>query len=128
MRDMTHDELQAIKALCDAASPEPWKVAAASETILDARGGALAHVLHGCAGVPELRQQAKRDAIFIVAARTAVDALVEEVERLQVLLREGIGHHGADGEFCCRGILESGRACPTCAWMKRATAALEGTP
>lgn len=89
---MTHDELQAIKARANAATPGEWSVVAINQ--LDAWPvGSLCVGYDQESGaniwvhiVPLTRDalvHARHDAAFIAAARTAVPALVAEVERLR---------------------------------------------
>lgn len=84
---MTHEELQAIKARAEAATPGPWRVDAGSEArYLRAEGesGALMSDTQYYPWTPD----AEGDWQFIAHARTDVPDLVAEVERLRVLAAE----------------------------------------
>jgi hypothetical protein len=79
-------ELAELRRLCAAALPPPWTVHPATQTVLDAAGGALCHVYHG--STDETKEQARKDSRFIAVAREALPKLLAEVERLQALLRQ----------------------------------------
>lgn len=80
---MTSEELAAIKARAEAATPGPWELASASSgysnesDVISQDLGVVAHdVLNNTA-------------VFIAHARTDVPALVAEVERLRALCQRG---------------------------------------
>ena len=81
---MTSEELAAIKALADAATPGPWVWEEGEEpdSMSGAVGGRIIRTDMGYYG-PEAADRA-----FIAAGRTAVPALLAEVERLRALVRE----------------------------------------
>jgi hypothetical protein len=110
---MTHDELQAIKARAEAATPGPWanKVPGRDDEhmcrLLGPAKGDAREVL-GLTWHPEVpvsyvglsRQQCVDNAAFIAHARTDVPALVEAVENLRwVLSVIGERQDGAWGNF-----------------------------
>ena len=79
---MTQAELDALKALAEAATPGPWL------PCTDTHEGVLWEAW-GCTPTVTARTElqadmaAQADAAFIAAARAAVPALIAEVERLQ---------------------------------------------
>jgi hypothetical protein len=78
---MTQQELDALKALADAATPGPWEEVAESgewwmTTATDEDGSLYV--------IPDTANMNQADVDFIAASRTAVPALLAEVERLQV--------------------------------------------
>ena len=90
---LTDSQLAAWRELCDRATPAPWKVDRIGcgeypdyDIEIDWPGGLLASInpcpggyqgLPGCGGNPEV------NAAFIAAARSALPALLDEVERLR---------------------------------------------
>ncbi len=80
---MTPDELARLRALCEAATPGPWEVAGNLQTkvfdevVAPHRTGNP----EWCEGVADC-DTGEEDAEFIATARTAVPALIAEVERL----------------------------------------------
>ena len=92
---MTREELAAIKALADAATPGPWSyttvkpyaTAPASESVAYVSPEMMFGDSVGGGYVDRVA-----DAAFIAAARTAVPALLAEVERLRALVREFLVH------------------------------------
>jgi hypothetical protein len=74
---MTDDELQAIEARADAATPGPWHLATACCDDDENFSNVEAGHTDIASDVPNA------DAVFIVAARTDVPALVKEVRRLR---------------------------------------------
>jgi len=77
---MTRDELQAIKALADAATPGEWVQGEFTGLTVRHDGANI------CTLGAVTDEHAFYDAAFIAAARAAVPALVAEVERLQTEL------------------------------------------
>lgn len=77
---MTHDELQAIKARAEAATPGPWHLAICVDTIDGRERDDLANIEAGAKDIAY--EVPSDDAAFIAHARTDVPALVAEVERL----------------------------------------------
>jgi hypothetical protein len=67
---ITQDELIRLKALCARATPGPWEVR--GSTYVGNGEKMIAEIIFGRIGDPE----------FIAAAREALPALIEEVERL----------------------------------------------
>lgn len=101
---MTPAEIAALRALADAATPEPWaerpdsgKVAKRNDwhTIIDERGVPVVQTgfveIHPGDGEESYAEAGVKmrpeDRSFIAAARTAVPALLDEVERLRGALR-----------------------------------------
>lgn len=81
---MTHDELQAIKARAEAATPGPWEATLSQTVQIDISGPSLGQRYEDD-GL-RVSYVSESDATFIAHARTDVPALVAEVERLQVLV------------------------------------------
>ena len=79
--DVTDEQLQAIAALCDAATPGPWERSSSGFTVRHA-GGSVATM-----GAKE-DAQAKADAAFIANARQAVPELLAFVADLRRQLAE----------------------------------------
>lgn len=80
---MTDEELQAIRARCEAASPAPWEQEEWSGRLRDAHGESL------CAADPDGADAGlwrKEDARFVIHARIDVPTLLAEVDRLQKAL------------------------------------------
>lgn len=83
---MSPAEIAALRKLADAATPGPWAVE-------DERGEVVTRHWQGetpvVCGPPRARgwDLDPEDAAFIAAARTAVPALLDEVERLRTALR-----------------------------------------
>lgn len=82
---MTHDELQAIKARAEAATPGPWTTESYGN---DGRDDVEIQHVRGSNGRTVVTTDCNvyttdEDATFIAHARTDVPALVAEVERLQ---------------------------------------------
>ena len=99
---MTSEELAAIKALADAATPGPWRcVGGVVEIATPAptkrqpnREWTVPLVLVQETDLHSGEYYAEfgvEDAAFIAAARTAVPALLAEVERLRALVRSAFG-------------------------------------
>lgn len=88
---MTHDELQAIKARAEVATPGPWTTGAGKirdgetrELVIAPNDDVIVAIAYGGFGNPVDRTS--QDRKFIAHARTDVPALVAEVERLRGLL------------------------------------------
>lgn len=88
---MTEEELDHLRALCDAATPGPWE----DGTAMCCPDMGWVDGPKGKGTICPVYEAAKRthtldsnDAAFIAAARTALPALIEEVKRLRGLLRE----------------------------------------
>ena len=78
---MTQQELDALKALADAATPGPWEeVAESGEWWITSASDETASLYV----IPDTGLTNQADVDFIAASRTAVPALIAEVERLQV--------------------------------------------
>ena len=78
---MTQQELDALKALADAATPGPWEeVAESGEWWITSASDETASLYV----IPDTGLTNQADVDFIAAARAAVPALLAEVERLQV--------------------------------------------
>lgn len=78
---MTEQELDALKALADAATPGPWaRDAHYVFRDVNEATGVLAATQSNAAG--------NADAAFIAASRAAVSALIAEVERLREELED----------------------------------------
>ena len=78
---MTQQELDALKALADAATPGPWEeVAESGEWWITSASDETASLYV----IPDTGLMNQADVDFIAASRTAVPALLAEVERLQV--------------------------------------------
>lgn len=118
---MTTDDLQNLRALCEAATPGPWKPNVWIETDGDEwRATGPGHDEHAHdygsePGGPD-EKAAQRDAAFITASRTALPALIEEVERLRrvraATQRElERWKHGQqiEGDYVCPDSLEADR-------------------
>lgn len=78
---MTNEELDALQALCDGATPGPWRTEDVGEPpkrrwVVDAKYRCVAGGTAGGIGPRAF------DADFIAAARTALPALIAEVRRL----------------------------------------------
>lgn len=79
---LTPEQLAAIEARCERATPGPWRWDDRDDQLFDAKGELLAFGQptyegnHGIVVPPD-------DATFIAAARTDVPALLAEVRRLQ---------------------------------------------
>lgn len=96
---MTPDEIAALRALVDAATPGPWT------TKGPGRGwGDHVAVLSPDDDGPAVAlawasREWKRDAAFIAASRAAVPTLLDEVERLRGALRECVGQMACAAMF-----------------------------
>ena len=78
---MTQQELAALKALAEAATPGPWEeVAESGEWWITSASDETASLYV----IPDTGLMNQADVDFIAASRTAVPALLAEVERLQV--------------------------------------------
>jgi hypothetical protein len=87
---MTEDELQAIEARANAATPGPWEVEQKDCTVLRAPNGPPAdQSLMGDEQYYPWTPDRIEDWQFIASARTDVPALVAEVRRLRALCRRG---------------------------------------
>ena len=87
---ITDDEIKAARALCDAATPGPWKHVrgpAARDVLYDANGRELLFTSNEYYARADLEEN---DAAFIAAARTLVPRLLDEVERLRTALAEAV--------------------------------------
>ena len=77
---MTQQELAALKALADAATPGPWEeVAESGEWWITSASEVTASLYV----IPDTGLMNQADVDFIAASRAAVPALIAEVERLQ---------------------------------------------
>jgi hypothetical protein len=87
---MTHEQLQILRALCEKATPGPWEYhkSESGDGVLCPRGGYVVEVGHGTTN---------NDAAFIAAARDALPALLDEVERLRERL-DDIQQHAEESE------------------------------
>ena len=84
---MTEQELKAIEARANAATPGPW--------VHETRYGAIGAVEAGNEALAQVQQRVARDnnrrdtdAAFIAHARTDIPSLVDEVRRLRGLVEE----------------------------------------
>lgn len=87
---MSDDQMAAIRALCDAATPGPWKwwTSCSWRRLKSDRAGvslSVAEPFVASDGHPDLDIK-EADQAFIAAARTAVPALLDEVERLRAVV------------------------------------------
>lgn len=114
---LTPDELAAIRARCEAATPGPWTLSHFSakdtedgdaETHIqcyadadEEEGVSLAWVNHWSYGDDPPKQESVANALFISRARTDVPRLLDEVERLRTAIRTRLD------------------ACPSCHGTKR---------
>jgi hypothetical protein len=82
------DDLKRWRDLAAKASPGPWRYDEREDAIVQVNGGLWGNVLtgeptyegnHGLSGAPE-------DIEFVAAAREAVPALLDEIERMRSLL------------------------------------------
>ena len=82
---MTQQELDALKALADAATPGPWEVEHHSGILVDGVPSTCAVLTSQEYDMASFGDdlQGYFDAAFIAAARAAVPALIAEVERLR---------------------------------------------
>lgn len=78
---MTDDEIKAARALCDAATPAPWRISPAAKTT-DREPRIWVTVGMG-------------NAAFIAAARELVPRLLDEVERLRAELHDVLAERDA---------------------------------
>lgn len=123
---MTNEELAELKTLEQAATPGPWRgffsvgidtqwfdVEARGEEVLSAESEPSFKMCHidGHKALEEAVRQKRADVNFVAAARTAVPALIAEVERLQAKWkREECAHcdersGGAEGTIWCAECL-----------------------
>lgn len=85
---ITDDEIKSARALCDAATPGPWKHVrgpAARDVLYDANGRELLFTSNEYYARADLEEN---DAAFIAAARTLVPRLLDEVEQARRELSE----------------------------------------
>ena len=82
---MTQAELDALKALADAATPGPWEVEQHSGILCNGTPSTCAVLSSSECDMASFgdSEQALADAAFVAAARAAVPALIAEVERLR---------------------------------------------
>jgi hypothetical protein len=88
---MSDDELNAIEARANAATPGPWTQGEIAAGDLPYAGGCFAVEVFGATADPYAvlaECQHEADAAFIAAARTDIPALVAEVRRLRAVLGE----------------------------------------
>lgn len=83
---MTHERIAELKALCDAATPGPWRqdyerVIGNGEWIEDVATAVYT-------GPPRFHEQRFHDAALIAAARTALPEALAEIERLRAQVAE----------------------------------------
>lgn len=98
---MTDEELMAIRARVDAATPGPWarRDPFYGDGIVDGRNDDVIsnNILRAEAAYDEATVRCRdADMVFIVAARTDVDALLNEVYRLKAMMSamaRGFGQH-----------------------------------
>lgn len=92
---MTDDDIKNLRALCEKAAPGPWGQAGTAEkpypsvSSADRMRGYQVHSMDHLIDRPERQfmwEQWNHDAAFIAAARSAVPALLDEVERLRALV------------------------------------------
>ena len=97
---MTSDELQAIKARCDAATPGPWNaVPRATEGYVD---GFLGAEIEGPPDAQRGQFARMEDAEFIAHAREDIPALVAEIEQLRAEIErveEDLADANADADI-----------------------------
>ena len=109
---MTQQELAALKALAEAATPGPWEeVAESGEWWITSASDETASLYV----IPDTGLMNQADVDFIAASRTAVPALLAEVERLRV---ENERFHAAAMEKtkeCARLLIELAHANETIA-------------
>jgi hypothetical protein len=79
---MTPERIAELRALCKAATPEPWKNAFRSSQVPDGEGRPPFDIFVGD----------EDDVAFIAAARTALPEALDRIEFLQTLLAEGKGY------------------------------------
>jgi hypothetical protein len=115
---MTPAERAALRGLCDAATEGPWSAEAHDvgdrfpEVFVRVPSQSHALVFEDARPRPESpawewthndrTEQAKRDVAFIAAARTAVPALLDEVERLEAenaTMREALEWFADEGRY-----------------------------
>lgn len=86
-------DLAALRGLCEQATPGPWREGSVEKEAVFCE--------HGCSFGPGIERNLLRlnkhfpheaDAAFIAAARTALPALLDEVERLRELAHEMVGY------------------------------------
>lgn len=92
---MTDDELAAIEARCEAATPGPWRHSGGYGYILGDFGTSYKVAqLGGTVANPGMIARddsyLKADTAFIANARTDVPALIAEVKRLRAMLGENV--------------------------------------
>jgi hypothetical protein len=85
---MTEDDLQAIEARANAATPGPWQLTGGRDEVYDIIGD----------GRDVVQQVLSPDAEFIASARTDVPALVAEVRRLRGIC-DGVAQKLLSTEF-----------------------------
>lgn len=83
---MTNEEITRLRALADAATPGPWK-RDVSELDVFAVDRGLPQTIVSANDYGISVQQTMCDIAFIAAARTAIPALLDEIERLRATRR-----------------------------------------
>lgn len=94
---VTDDEIKRLRALCDAATPGPWyRECEIDEDVWCGTGGKcfLARPVIGC-----MDSDMADDAAFIIAARDAVPALLDEVAQLTGIVKRLRGENGRAPEL-----------------------------
>ena len=96
---MTPERIEALRALCEAATPGPWTVQKGESPCACPGDGIMAHGMVVATVWDEdgdpLSCDSEPDATFIAAARTVVPVLLGEVERLQEELASEQGKNWA---------------------------------
>lgn len=112
---MTDSDIQRLEALCEKATPGPWRVdAGARQSTAWVEAGTQSEPMtiadcdvlrrtRGRRSPRPLADQCDRDADFIAAARTALPAALAEIRRLKALVKsaESQGSSGMYGEPAC---------------------------
>lgn len=83
---MTKDERDALRQLCEAATPGPWVSFQEDSAIEAEEGGAICHIAHHAYLPTAMRRNedwSHANAAFIAAARTALPKLLDYVEELE---------------------------------------------
>lgn len=80
---MKNDELQRLKKLCDAATPGPWEVSRDDRTVAYNVEDSWGRQNWQATNRWYKNGTVEDDAAFISAARSAVPALIAEIERLR---------------------------------------------
>lgn len=112
---MTNEEIARLRALCEKATPGPWKQ---SWMWVDKHSMPMCVEQDDGSGdgpavcrVDEYDERGPADAEFIAAARTALPAALDEIERMRgVLERISVGHHsGTPENDALAGLEDAGR-------------------